>query len=283
LADEASPVEEPFEPSSVRATATTPRASSTRESTAGRVGAAVRFPPEAVTLLCAATVAVALGVACGLWVNARLAAASIGPPAPLQLLPNARAAGQKASTASTETESLPADYDGTSSTVDDSAPSSGSGEPAAVAEVLRTTPVETTEEEGAGKRGVIEAAPVGSGTGMAAKTAKSPDEVPDVKKKVAAGQGTDRVVPCALYASANSLTMHGGGAALVLGGAGEAGRVTVTTPDWSNIAVFPEGRTGGNGWVRYSVRSVSKRAGVYRVHFKTPCGSQTILVTVTRP
>lgn len=87
-----------------------------------------------------------------------------------------------------------------------------------------------------------------------------------------------------MYTSAGSLTMRGGGAAaLVVGGPGEAGRVTVTTPHWSDIAVFAEGRAGANGWVKYSVRSVSKKPGVYAVRFTTPCGSQVIPVTVTRP
>jgi hypothetical protein len=99
-----------------------------------------------------------------------------------------------------------------------------------------------------------------------------------------AGRGQGRVAPCSLYASAGSLAIRNGGAAtLVLGGPGEAGRIAVTTPDWSDIAVLSEGRTGVNGWMRYSVRSVSKRAGVYTIHFKTPCGSQTIPVTVARP
>jgi hypothetical protein len=282
LADEASPVEEPFEPISVGATATSPRASPTRVLKVGKVGAAGRAPAEAATLVCAITVAVTLGVACGLWVNARLAAAaSTVPP---QLLSDVPVAGQKAPAASAETESPTADYDESSSAADAGSSSPGSGEPAAVAEVLRTTPVETAEEEGAGKRGGGEDEPVASGTGAAAKNAKSPDEVPDVKKKTAAGQGKGMTAPCALYASANTLTVRGGDAAsFVLGGPGGEGRVTVTTPDWSNIVVFPEGRTGGNGWVRYSVRSVSNRAGVYRVHFKTPCGSLTIPVTVTRP
>lgn len=281
MADEASPVEEPFEPISVGATATSPYASPARVLKLGKVGAAGRAPVEAATLVCAITVAVTLGVACGLWVNVRLAAAaSTVPP---QLLSDAPVAGQKTPTASAETESPTVDYDETSSVADAGSSSPGSGEPAAVAEVLRTTPVETTEEEGAGKRGFDEAAPVASDAGAAAKNAKSPDEVPDVKKKTAAGQGKGMTAPCALYASANSLAVRGGGAAaFVLGGPGE-GRVTVTTPDWSDIVVFPEGRTGGNGWVRYSVRSVSKRTGVYRVYFKTPCGSRTIPVTVTWP
>lgn len=113
-------------------------------------------------------------------------------------------------------------------------------------------------------------------------TAVRPGEVPDVEKKATAGQG--RVAPCALYASASSLTIRNGGAApYVVGGPGEAARVTVTTPDWADIAVFSEGRARGNGWLRYTVRSVSKKAGVYTVRLTTPCGSQNIPMTVTRP
>jgi hypothetical protein len=105
------------------------------------------------------------------------------------------------------------------------------------------------------------------------------------ESKATAVRAQDRVVPCALYASAGSLTIHNGGAAtLILGGPGEHGSITVTTPDWSDIAVFSEGFTGGNnGWMKYSVRSVSKKAGLYTLHIKTPCGSQTIPVRVARP
>ena len=103
----------------------------------------------------------------------------------------------------------------------------------------------------------------------------------EVLKGAASGrQQQNRAAPCALYASAGALTLRGGGAApLVLGGPSEAGRVAVTTPDWSNIAVLYEGRAG-NGWSKYSVRSVSGRPGVYTVRFATPCGSKTIPVTV---
>ncbi|HEY0171565.1 MAG TPA: hypothetical protein VGB98_11120 [Pyrinomonadaceae bacterium] len=103
-----------------------------------------------------------------------------------------------------------------------------------------------------------------------------------MRSKAVQGQG--RPATCALYASADSLSIRGGGAAaLFVGGPGEAGRVTVTTPDWSNIAVFSEGRAGGNGWLRYSVRSVGSRSGVYTVRFTTPCGSRNIRVTVVQP
>jgi hypothetical protein len=105
----------------------------------------------------------------------------------------------------------------------------------------------------------------------------------EVKAEPRARRAAGGAGPCAPYASAGALTLRGGGAAaLVVGGPGEAGRVTVTTPDWADIAVFSEGR-GGNGWLRYSVRSVSRKPGVYTLHFRTPCGSQNIPVTVTRP
>ena len=63
-----------------------------------------------------------------------------------------------------------------------------------------------------------------------------------------------------------------------------AARVNVTTPDWANIVVFPEAQTSGNNrLVNYSIRSVSARAGTYKVNIKTPCGMKTIPVTVAQP
>src|SRR5215207_2602061 len=55
---------------------------------------------EGLTLACAATVAVALGVAFGIWVNARLApTSSAGAPRPARLLPDARASAPPAAPA----------------------------------------------------------------------------------------------------------------------------------------------------------------------------------------
>jgi hypothetical protein len=83
------------------------------------------------------------------------------------------------------------------------------------------------------------------------------------------------------YASANSLRVQLGGAApLILGGPGVGVRINVTTPDWSQLAVIYEGPAGHNGWIRYSVRSIGGRPGLYTVRFSTPCGSQIIPVTV---
>ncbi|MDT5155733.1 MAG: hypothetical protein QOH51_90 [Acidobacteriota bacterium] len=245
-------------------------------------GNRARARSDAATLACAVSIAVALGIACGSWINAQLAfATSVVPPAPAQLMPVAHTAGQKALAPTAATELLPSVYNDTSLAADEATVSVGSYEPGG-AEPPGANLIGTTDERPGGRRAAAtisatrEASPPARTTGRSGGT-------PGFDKKAAAGQG--RVVPCALYASTGSLTIRNGGAAtLVLGGPGESGHVTVTTPDWSDIALFSEGRgAGNNGWVRYSVRSVSKRAGVYTLRFTTSCGSKTIPVIVTRP
>lgn len=236
---------------------------------------------EVATLVYAVSVAVALGIACGAWINARLAsAASVTPPAPTRLLPVANAEGRQTAETSNVTEPRPAEPHDTSATPDQPVLSQGYSKPFET-ETVRTNPAGATDRAREGKRGVVSAMVLGE-AGRTAREAGLPAATPDVAKRATAAQG--RSTPCGLYASAGSLSIrNGGAAALIVGGPGEAGRVNVTTPDWADIAVFSEGRAGGNGWVRYSVRSVSKRAGVFTVRFTTPCGSQTIPVTVTRP
>jgi hypothetical protein len=180
------------------------------------------------------------------------------------------------------TEPRTAEQDDTSAAADEVAISPDSVEPPD-AETPRTNHAVTSDKESALKRAAVVPAPLANEASPAAKTAGRRGVSPEVDtKRATAVQG--RVAPCTLYASAGSLTIRNGGATtLVVGGPGGEGRVTVTTPDWSDIAVLSEGRAGGNGWMRYSVRSVSKRPGVYTVRFKTPCGLQTIPVTVARP
>ena len=228
-------------------------ARTTFEPAATAPAAGARRPSESATLACAVAVAVALGIACGFWINARLtSAASAGRAAHTRPTPDARADTPpptdetRTSHDTVETEDAPA---------------------------ASTEPAATVVEGRASKPAAREVSPqpkveVRLGTTWEVARRASPERE----------QG--RATPCALYASAGSLTLRGGGAStLVFGGPSEAGRVTVTTPDWSNIAVLYEGRTG-NGWARYSVRSVSGRAGIYTVRFATPCGSKTIPVTV---
>jgi hypothetical protein len=220
---------------------------------ADAAGANARRHSEGTTLAFAVAVAVALGVACGVWINSLMAAASAGRAAP-------------------------------------------SRPPSEVRADTTTTPVETGTAHESNETAEVSAEP--EVTVLEGRTSK-PDPTPaareaspqpkadarqsgtrEVLKGSAPERGERREAPCTLYASVGSLTLRGGGAApLVLGGPGEAGRVAVSTPDWSNIAVLYEGRAG-NGWLRYTVKSVSGRPGVYTVRFVTPCGSKTIGVTV---
>lgn len=273
-------VEKPFESKPTATRADTPMAS-TRKLLSGKAGVRRQTASETATLVYAVSVAVALGIACGAWINAHLAsAASIAPPAPARLLPAVGANGPKTAEPSAVTEPRLADHKDTSSAAARLTSSHASGEATDV-ETPRTNPAGATDKVSAGKRGVV-SAPAASETSRPVRDDVRPAGAQEVGKRATAVQG--RAVPCALYASADSLTIrNGGAAALVVGGPGEAGRVTVTTPHWSDIAVLSEGRVGGNGWVRYSVRSVSKKPGVYTVRFTTSCGSQTIPVTVTRP
>lgn len=285
MSDTAEPVATVEEPSGSSTTgglrAAPPRASA-RATTYGRAGAVGWLSSEASTLVCAVSVAVALGISCGAWINARLAAGiSITPPAPSRLLPAAVATGHKTNENPAPTESVSPELKDTSAEAGETAPLHDSAEPPD-AETSRKDPAATSDKGSATRRGVVISAPAVSVASPPERVERRPTGAPDAVKKVAAGQG--RAVPCALYASAGSLTIRTGGAApLVVGGPGEAGRVTVTTPDWADVAVLSEGRAGGNGWVRYSVRSLSKRAGVYTVRVASPCGSQNVTVTVTRP
>jgi hypothetical protein len=272
--------EESFESNAATARAGTPRTPAPRPRP-GKAGAAGRVSSEAATLICAVSVAVALGISCGAWINARLAsAASMTPPAPARLLPVAGADGREAAATSTVAEPGPAVHNDTSTLADEIAHAPGVS-PEPVAEAPRTDPAGTAGEAESGKHGRGLSTQVASEPSPPATPAATPAAPLGGGKRATAGPGP--VAPCALPAGAGSLTIRNGVAAtLVVGGPGEAGRVAVSTPDWSDIAVFSEGRAGGNGGARYSVRSVSKRAGVYTVRFTTPCGSQTIAVTVIR-
>ena len=237
---------------------------------------------ETVTLVCAVMFAVALGIACGAWINTRLASAASGThPAPARLLPVTAETGQTSPAPAAAAEPRPDGISDAPPAADEIATTPDSDVPLN-AEAPRTSPAGMMDRESVKKRDTGANAPAAGGTRPPARFAGRPGGVPEVGKKAAARQG--RSVPCALYASEGSLNIRNGGAAtLVVGGPGGAGRVSVTTPDWSHISVFSEGRAGGNGWLRYSVRSVSRKPGVYTVRVTSPCGSQDIPVTVGRP
>jgi hypothetical protein len=233
--------------------------------TATVAAAGARTRSEGATLVFAATAAVALGVGCGIWINSLMASsagrAAQPRPEPAPAVEVRRAGHEDPPAASREAEA-----------------SQGSVETAG-AVALKIEP-EEKKDAGRASRRDEDAAHAAREVSPSPKAEARQGVAPGAGRGRASGRGQVSSSRCALYASAGSLTMRVGGAApLVLGGPGEAGRVTVSTPDWSNIAVLHEGRAG-NGWLRYTVRSVSGRPGVYTVRFAAPCGSKTIPVTV---
>ncbi|HWW77671.1 MAG TPA: hypothetical protein VNZ44_19865 [Pyrinomonadaceae bacterium] len=260
-----------------------------------------RPTPETTTLVFAVTVAVALGVACGVWVNAKLtAAASKNLQTPARLAP---AATPEPTTPDGVSPSADADSQRQAADGDShqAAPENGGETPANGSDAPSESQAESqTQGPSSAADDVRKERPTTGVVVSATREARpsesreaSPSEKPratrDEAREVddaprARAKAGGAAAPCAPYASAGSLSLRVGGAsALVVGGPGAAGRVTLTTPDWADIAVFSEGRAGGNGWVKYSVRSISGRPGVYTLHLRTPCGSQTIPVTVARP
>jgi hypothetical protein len=215
---------------------------------------------------------VTLGVACGIWINSRMASSADAArrAAPSRVPSDARA----------ETPPLPSVAPSVETrTLQNTAE-------AAQAAPLRVKPAATVVEA----RSLNPAAP--AATPAAGEPTPEPTPEPKPRARLLSSfvsressepeekeQGQPSA-PCALYASASSLAVRGGGAAsLVVGGPGETGPVTVTTQSRADIAVVREGRAA-NGWVRYSVKSISNRPGLYNVRFATSCGSQTIPVTV---
>lgn len=253
---------------------------------------------EGVTLACAVSAAVALGVAFGLWVNARLA--PIPPPAAAattaRLLPSARPSAPPAPAARPSTcdgcETSPKVEPTPAHAHADKADEAGPPKASEATAVSAAAPRRAVEVAAAGAepRGVAESEPVAApgpdpSRPVAWKVGSAPKAVARVKAEQGAAEGEGaqaQPVPCALYASANSLRLPVGDAApLILGGPGAGVRINVSTPDSSELAVIYEGPADGdNGWLRYSVRSLGRRPGLYTVRYSTPCGSQTIPVTV---
>ncbi|HJQ35383.1 MAG TPA: hypothetical protein VJ866_24740 [Pyrinomonadaceae bacterium] len=251
---------------------------------------------ETTTLVFAVAVAVALGVACGVWVNAKLTAAAsehLQPPARLApaATPERTAPGGDSQSVSADSQQQAADGDSHQPASENGAETSANGSDApSESQAESQTERSSSSATDAGRKDRPATAAVISATrdarthveretSSSEKARAREDE--DAEPK--AGRGSGSAAPCAVYTSTDSLTLRVGGAAsLVVVSRGEAARVNASTPAWADIAVFSEG-PAGNGWVRYSVRSVSKRPGVYTVHFKTPCGSQSVSVMVTRP
>jgi hypothetical protein len=270
--------------------------------------AGVRRRSEGATLAVAVTVAVGLGVAFGIWINARLTpTSSAGAPRPARLLPSAPPApaalpspceGCETSSAGEASPARgPADKadvakSGTvSGATKGEAPASGVASPSRADEVatVKAEPNGVMESEAGAAASPDPSRPLAWEVSPLPKAGKRAVARVNLERGAAqageraAGRGAQsQPVPCGMYASASSLSVRLGGVApLILGGPGQGVRINVGTPDWSAIAVIFEGPAAGhNGWLRYSVRSVGRTPGLYAVRFSTPCGSQTIPVTV---
>ena len=233
--------------------------------------------PDGGRLFLAVTAAMLLGVACGLWLSARLASAAMESPAPLALSRPAVNANQSETAA---TNSATDEPEVVSAAVDSPTPAAAAVETDDEKEAV-STPPRAPADKPVGARGV------GNAARPAADEAERPRETDTRKNSTAKAAASSKAAasPCPLYTSAGALTVREGGAAsLVLGGPGQQGRVTVTTPDWADVAVFSEGPSGGNrGWVKYSVRSVSRRVGLFSLRVNSLCGSLNIPVRVVRP
>lgn len=246
-----------------------------------KVSAGSAASPDTVRLICVFSAAIALGIACGVWINARLAsAASTAQPAQSQLLYTADSDRPKAAAPPAIIEPQKNNLGNASSSAIETIPSSDT-------EVARENNTDARNARGAEEREVSSSVAASPASGSDAPKTSRGDIVPVAEAKAVAkatpSQG--RKILCPLYASAGALTIRNGGSAtIVLGGASQQGGVVVTTPNWSDIAVFSEGRASSNtSWVKFSVRSVSKRPGVFSLHVKTACGSLNVPVTVARP
>lgn len=233
-------------------------------------------PRDGGRLVIVVTFAMLLGVACGLWLNARLASAMESPALPAPSRPTLNAERPESAAA----KPAPEESEDASAVADNPTPPAAAGESDDEKEAVRTPPRAHAGNAG-GARGASNAARPTNAARPAAGEAETPGETAGRKNAPARRAAS----PCPLYASASALAVRDGvGATLVLGGPGRQGRVSVTTPDWADIAVFSEGAAGGSmGWMKYSVRSVSKRAGVFSVRVSGDCGSLIIPVRVVRP
>ena len=257
----------------------------TRLDLPGKAGARRGALAESAAIICAVLFAVSLGAASGLWINSRWASpASDGVTASSLLPPGTRAAGQKLPAPLNEPEQVNGDSNDPPAAKAEARPSPDSDEPSSPAGARRMLTGETEDVGSNVGTDVDDTAPsTAREKTPKEKEGEGRDGTRSVESNVRDGRGQAVSGRCTLSASAGSVTISGGGMASItlrVGRANGPASVTAATPDWSDIAVFSEPGTGDS--LKYSIRSVNNRAGVYRVSFRTPCGSKTVPVTVVR-
>lgn len=117
-------------------------------------------------------------------------------------------------------------------------------------------------------------------TEPAAQTSPASTEGPGAATKLSALDGG-----CIVTVSDTEFSLlNNGGSVTVtvtLAGSTEIEKITAATPNWSDIAVFPQSglRSDLTGRV-FTITSISKNTGAFTVNFKTPCGVKEVKVTV---
>lgn len=114
----------------------------------------------------------------------------------------------------------------------------------------------------------------------------TPEQQPPPRQRRAQGRTRQLAANCSIEVSDANVTIQNnvGSAILTVTFSGLDGdpQVTASTSNWSDIAVFPEPRqpSDATGALRFSVTSISTKAGLYTVTFKSRCGTKTVSVTV---
>jgi len=92
---------------------------------------------------------------------------------------------------------------------------------------------------------------------------------------------------CALALDAESLFVNSGGAVSLIArierqdsDGGNAGEITATTPNWSDILILRDSSPAGDGAFKFTITSVNKSTGAFTVVFKSPCGTKELSVAV---
>ncbi len=223
--------------------------------------------------------AIILGLAGGLWIGSRGSSVSLATTS--QATPAGEAAGQ--------TE--PAAFAKTSSVVGVDAPFAGdvNSTPGAVENPSHSATPSTGDEHTARRTTTSDEARSSKelGASPSAASAGPHGGKAAIGSNVSAGREPEQRQgggPCRLLVSERSLSIRAGGGSdtITVSSQNAVGpaHVTATTKNWPDIVVFPESRGNPAGPVKYSVTSVSKRAGTFAVNFKSPCGMKTVPVTV---
>lgn len=242
---------------------------------------AVGMMRRARLLFVACGTAIVLGLAGGLWVGSRSSSASL--PNTSQATPVADAAGQ----------AKPLILSKTSSAIGVEEPLARAGDVSFMTRGVKNPTEQVTPVIG-DKHTAQRAAPTDEargpkerGSNTSAASARPQGGKAAIESYLLAGREPEKRrggSPCRLLVSERSLSIRAGGGSdtITVSSQNVDGptHVTATTKNWPDIVVFPESRRNPSGPVKYSVISVSKRAGTYAVNFNSPCGIKTVPVTV---